>query len=125
MVGIGPDLALKDGIAAVRWLLQQDVRIHPRCSEMAGPKDCDGVEALRSYHREWDDNLKCFRETPVHDWSSHTADAARYLACVARVSADMTKPDEARKPSGPRPLDSFTLDELWDASGGPTRRERV
>lgn len=125
MVGIGPDLTLKDGIAAVRWLLQQDVRIHPRCSEVASPKDCDGVEALRSYHREWDDNLKCFRETPVHDWSSHTADAARYMACVAKVSADMVKPAPQAKPSGPRALDSFTLDELWDASSGPARRDRV
>lgn len=97
-VAIGPELSLKDGIAAVRWLLQRDVRIHPRCSVATTPKDCDGVDALRSYHREWDAAAKCFRETPVHDWSSHTADAFRYLALVAKAS-------EALVPAPPKPLE--------------------
>lgn len=39
-----------------------------------------GLESLKHYHREWDDETKSFRDTPVHDWSSHDADAFRYLS---------------------------------------------
>lgn len=107
-VAIAPELDLKDGIASVRRLLQQDVRIHPRCSDVENPKDCDGVEALKSYRREWDPERKCFRETPVHDWASHTADAFRYLAVSVPVAHSMVTPGrmvlEAPRPPG-------TLDE--------------
>ncbi len=40
--------------------------------------DCEadnGLDGLREYHREWDDELKKFNDSPVHDWSSHRADA--------------------------------------------------
>lgn len=90
-VGITPELGLLDGIQAVRaLLLHPGTRIHPRCSLSVHAKDCDGVEALRAYHREWDAAGKCFRENPVHDWSSHTADAARYMAVVVKVAEMIT-----------------------------------
>ena len=60
------------GIEAVRLLL-------PRCyfdSEQCGP----GVEALRMYQTEYDEKNRIFKSTPKHDWSSHGADAFRYLA---------------------------------------------
>ena len=119
-VAIGPELSLKDGIAAVRWLLQRTVRLHPRCSDVAHAKDCDGVDALRSYHREWDAAAKCFRETPVHDWSSHTADAFRYLACVVRVSEGLVPKQEAERPL----VQGVTLDDSW-AQHRPTRSGRI
>lgn len=47
-------------------------------------KKCElGLDALRNYRREWDDNLKTYRKTPVHDWASHGADAFRTLAVNA------------------------------------------
>lgn len=39
-----------------------------------------GLESLRQYQREWDDKNKTFRNKPRHDWTSHAADAFRYLA---------------------------------------------
>lgn len=39
-----------------------------------------GIDALRSYHREWDDAAKVFKPTPKHDWASHGADSFRYAA---------------------------------------------
>jgi phage terminase large subunit len=104
MVDIGVEVDVADGIAATRWLLQQDLRIHPRCSLVAGHRDCDGVEALRSYHRKWDDERKCFSETPVHDWSSHTADAFRYLAAFSRYGQYLRTvvSPPAEPPRGPR-----------------------
>lgn len=35
----------------------------------------EGLQALRSYRREWDDKLGTWRDEPRHDWASHPADA--------------------------------------------------
>lgn len=77
------DLGLKDvqvlknesidtGIHAVRQLL-------PIC-EFDKEKCAQGLSALESYHREWDDKRKMFKDEPCHDWASHPADAFRTLA---------------------------------------------
>lgn len=112
-VAIVPELGKQDGIQAMRWLLQQSgTRFHPRCSIASTAEDQDGVECLRSYHRQWDDDRKCFRSEPVHDWSSHTADAGRYVACVVKVSAGLMPkpPEKAAAISAREP----TMDELWE-----------
>lgn len=38
-----------------------------------------GIEGLRTYRREWDDELKRFRDNPVKDWAEHVGSAFRYL----------------------------------------------
>jgi hypothetical protein len=63
---------LDDGINAVRRVLPLSV-FHPRTEE-------GGISALEQYRREWDDERKCFKPSAVHDWTSHPADAFRYLA---------------------------------------------
>jgi hypothetical protein len=35
---------------------------------------------LRQYRQEWDEKRKSFRDHPRHDYTSHAADAFRYLA---------------------------------------------
>src|SRR5262245_40249353 len=67
---------VEDGINAVRRLL-------PRCWFNA-EKCARGLEALRHYRSEWDERRQAFRERPLHDWSSHAADAFRYLAMGLR-----------------------------------------
>jgi hypothetical protein len=75
-IGLAPMLvplaSLDDGINAVRRVLPLCV-FHPRCEE-------GGISALEQYRREWDDDKKSFRASAVHDWTSHPADAFRYLA---------------------------------------------
>ena len=71
---IVPDHKLRDGISAARKLLPF-VYWNRSLSNNA-------VEAMKSYRREWDDKLGCYRDRPVHDWSSHIADAFRYLGVV-------------------------------------------
>lgn len=52
-----------------------------------------GIEALRQYRAEWDDKRKAFRERPLHDWTSHPADAAMVLAqAVPQASSSWAKP---------------------------------
>ena len=38
-------------------------------------KCAKGLEALRSYHVDYDEKTKTPRQTPKHDWSSHDADS--------------------------------------------------
>jgi hypothetical protein len=67
-----PDVSLQDGIQAARATF-------PRCS-FDKEKCADGLECLKQYHYEYDEDKKVFKNTPLHDWSSHTSDAFRYLA---------------------------------------------
>jgi hypothetical protein len=39
-----------------------------------------GLNALQAYRREWDEVNKIFKPKPLHDWSSHGADALRTFA---------------------------------------------
>lgn len=38
-----------------------------------------GVEGIKNYRRDWDDERKTFREIPVKDWAEHIGSAFRYL----------------------------------------------
>lgn len=63
---------VEDGINAARNLL-------PRCWFDA--EKCDkGLEALRQYRCDYDRERKIYSARPRHDWTSHAADAFRYLA---------------------------------------------
>jgi len=66
---IGKNLAIEDGIQAVRNVLS-------RCW-FDKEKTDRGLSALRSYHKEWDEDNQVFKRKPDHDWSSHGADAFR------------------------------------------------
>jgi len=56
-----------------------------------------GIDGLRSYRREWDQDLKTFRANPVKDWSEHIGSAWRYLGLSWKEEADaviIAKPKE-------------------------------
>ena len=38
------------------------------------------VDAMRHYHRKYNDKMRMFHNKPAHDWSSHACDAFRYMA---------------------------------------------
>jgi phage terminase large subunit len=61
--------SIDDGINAVRSIL-------PRCRFDA--KKCErGLDAMRQYQKSWDETKRCFSLKPMHDWTSHGADAFR------------------------------------------------
>lgn len=75
-IDIAPQLSVEDGIQAVRNGLR---------TAWIDEKKCDrGIEALRQYRRDWDEKGKTWRSRPLHDWTSHGADAARYLFIALR-----------------------------------------
>lgn len=61
-VRIVPELGLVDGIQAARLTLASCL-IDTRCAE--------GIQALKQYQREYDEDKKAFRDKPRHDWTSH------------------------------------------------------
>jgi len=67
-----PKLRVEDGISAVRNLLPRCIFSVDRCKE--------GIDALKQYRAEWDEEKHILSAKPLHDWSSHGADAFRYLA---------------------------------------------
>jgi hypothetical protein len=119
-VKIVPKLSALDGIQAGRWLLQQKVRFHARCAEY------DGIEALKQYHYEFDEVRHVFTNRPEHDWSSHTADAFRYLAVTAKIGKILArdKVEPLVKASVPRPVYKISMDELWEWREQDLRRQR-
>jgi phage terminase large subunit len=105
LVAIVPDISFQDGIQAGRWLLQKGCRFHRRAGA--------GVETLKQYHYPFDEDAKTYSAKPEHDWSSHGADAFRYVATVARYTDDVMRKEDVKPKPLARPIDSFTLDELW------------
>ena len=77
--------AVDDGIQAVRALLARSWFDKVKCDR--------GLGALRAYRREWDEKMAVFRPRPLHDWSSHAADAARTgaMGLDEREPIDMSK----------------------------------
>jgi phage terminase large subunit len=100
---IVPSLSVQDGIQATRLALKRMWFDH-KCEE--------GIECLRQYQREWDDDKRCFRDKPRHDWTSHGADAMR-MAAIAWSEAIKAIP----KDDGIKGLtigrNDVSLDELW------------
>jgi phage terminase large subunit len=80
----------------VRTMGLKNVRVVPRTKSVANDinevrkvlpicvfdaeKCAHGIDALRSYRRVWDENLKAYKDKPLHDWASHPADAFRTFA---------------------------------------------
>jgi phage terminase large subunit len=58
------------------------------------------LNAMRMYRREWDDKLMMFKDAPLHDWTSHTADSMRYLARGRKPFPDKAKWGKINYPSG-------------------------
>jgi hypothetical protein len=67
-----PNIKVEDGIEAARSILSRCWFDLSKCQR--------GLDALASYHKAYDDKLKDWKSYPQHDWSSHGADAFRYLA---------------------------------------------
>ena len=74
-----------------------NIRIVPRTTDLIADKQAvrsvipmcqfntktlDGFRALKQYRREYDANRQKFKDTPLHDWTSHGADAFRILPYI-------------------------------------------
>ena len=71
-IDVVPRGDIDDGINCVRSMLSRCWFDAQKCAQ--------GINALKSYRKEYDDNRKEYKLKPYHDWSSHCADALRTAA---------------------------------------------
>jgi phage terminase large subunit len=89
-VGIGlglrfiplPTLKIKveDGIESLRGLFPRIWIDSKKCKSL--------ISALENYRKEYDKDKSCYKSRPLHDWASHGADAARYMAIAIKTRTD-------------------------------------
>jgi len=66
-----PNISIEDGIEACRSSFSKVWMDEVRCKPL--------IKALENYRQEYDIKKKVYKTTALHDWSSHFADAYRYL----------------------------------------------
>ena len=103
---IVPSLSLQDGIQATRLALTRAWFDH-KCE--------DGIECLRQYQREYDEDKKVFRDKPRHDWTSHGADAFRMLSIAWKEEAKLPSKDDSIKGLLVGQTE-VSLNELWKSN---------
>jgi len=112
---IVPSLSLQDGIQATRLALTRAWFDH-KCE--------DGIECLRQYQREYDEDKKVFRDKPRHDWTSHGADAFRMLSIAWKEEAKLPHADDAIKGLFVGKTD-VSLNDMWKQNPQSTSRGRI
>ena len=81
-----PKLALEDGIHSLKMVL-------PRCwFNVENTQQL--INALRQYHRKYNEKMKMFSNKPVRDWSSHACDSARYMAMSINDLPNKQRPNQ-------------------------------
>jgi len=88
-----PKLKIEDGIQAVRSLFPRSHFNSIKCKR--------GLEALKDYHKKWDQDKRIFAAVPAHTWSSHGADSFRVFATsYEEPVAVLAEEPVQRRPSG-------------------------
>lgn len=94
-----PKLPIEDGIHAAQIILSRCWFDQANCKA--------GLEALRQYHRAYNERLRTFRNSPVHDWASHAADAWRYFAIGVKENRGFERAPQAIADSSYNPFNSI------------------
>lgn len=81
-----PKLPIEDGIHNAQVTLSRCYFDLDRCKP--------GIEALRQYHRAYNDRTRAYAASPKRDWSTHGADAFRYLCLSIRDHEDFRRPTQ-------------------------------
>lgn len=105
-----PSTSQQNSIAATRRMLEMTF-IDSRCAR--------GIEALRNYKFEWDEDKKTFKSTPLHDWASHGCDAGEIVAQAWRL------PPEEPKAELPKFWHEQTANEIFFPTETYKARERI
>ena len=108
MIGETPNHKDQDQIQATRALLSRSWFDKERCAP--------GIECLRHFHREWDDDRKAFRDKYEHDWSSHAAKSFGYAAVNYQQQNPSMKTTVFRNP---------TWDEVMEAQDNRASEVRI
>lgn len=69
---VAPDLSIEDGIESVRAAFSKMWIDEVKCAPL--------IKALENYRHEYDEKKKAYKANALHNWASHFADCARYMA---------------------------------------------
>jgi phage terminase large subunit len=116
-VAITPNSSKSDRINAARVLTPR-VKFHKTKTER-------GVDALRAWSYEYNEETKTFSLEPLHDWASHDGDGYSYGCLVMKQAEPPPKgPDEIRGVMVGSP--SVSLEEMWaEAARLSRKRQRL
>lgn len=114
-VAIMPPMKVADRINAARVVLRKTEIAKTPCEE--------GLEGLRAWSYEFNEETGIMSREPRHDWASHPGDSFSYGAAIMQQQ-------EAPKNDTPKPIEGLTvgankvtLDELWQTA--PKRNARI
>jgi hypothetical protein len=83
---IASNISVVDGIEAVRTSLPKIWIDEVNCKDL--------IVSLENYRQEYDSKRKVYKDHPLHDYSSHAADAMRYLCVSLAKTRDGVTPEE-------------------------------
>lgn len=86
---VAPNLSISDGIESVRTMLSKVWIDEVKCAPL--------IKALENYRQEFDHKKKVYLPRPLHNWASHYADTARYMALSLSKTKDGSTPEELDK----------------------------
>jgi len=78
-----PRTDVKDGIDASRLIMNKCWFDALKCER--------GINCLKNYEKKWDSKNKIFSSQPLHNWTSHSADAFRSFAMGVREGSHRIK----------------------------------
>lgn len=85
------EMRVDDGINAGRLMFPRLWIDETNCQQF--------IDAIGQYRQEWDEKRGMFRDSPLHDWTSHAADMYRYAAIV---EDQMTNEKPRAEPPAPQ-----------------------
>ncbi len=83
---LATNIGVEDGIESVRSAFSKMWIDEVNCAPL--------IKAIEQYRQEYDAKKKVYKMAPLHDWSSHFADALRYLCVSLSKTKDGASPEE-------------------------------
>ena len=99
-VAITPNSKKTDRINAARTLIKK-----VEFNEIACEK---GLNGLRAWSYEYNEQLKTFSSEPKHDWASHDGDGFSYGCLIMKQTQAILKPPPIKT------IHEITLNEIWE-----------
>lgn len=114
-VGLVPQSKKLDQIEAARAVITRCEFHKDRCEP--------GLDGLRAWEYEWNDDTNVFSREPLHNWASHPSDAFAYGCQVMGEYVTETKKTEPIRGIAVGNPHGVTLEEMWATA--PKREVRI
>ena len=112
-VAITPNSRISDRVNAARVLIPRIEFNSTKCEK--------GLDGIRSWSYEYNEEAKIFSSDPLHDWASHDGDGFSY-GCLIMQLASPPKPAEQPMRGITVGIPSVSLEELYQSAPKPSGR---